>query len=73
MRNILLLIVLWTGIHANAAGEYDVRDFGAAGDGKTLDHEAINRAIDSCEARGGGRVVLPAGTYLCGSIRLKER
>ena len=72
MRNILLLIVLWTGIHANAAGEYDVRDFGAAGDGKTLDHEAINRAIDSCEARGGGRVVLPAGTYLCGSIRLKN-
>ncbi len=57
---------------ARAATDYDVREFGAAGDGKTLDHTAINRAIDSCVAHGGGRVVLSAGTYLCGSIRLKS-
>lgn len=57
---------------ARAAADYDVREFGAVGDGKTLDHTAINRAIDSCVAHGGGRVVLPAGTYLCGSIRLKS-
>lgn len=57
---------------ARAATDYDVREFGAVGDGKTLDHTAINRAIDSCVAHGGGRVVLPAGTYLCGSIRLKS-
>lgn len=57
---------------AQAAGDYDVRNFGAVGDGKTLDHGAINRAIDSCVANGGGRVVLPAGTYLCGSIRMKS-
>lgn len=57
---------------AQAAADYDVREFGAVGDGKTLDHTAINRAIDSCVAHGGGRVVLPAGTYLCGSIRLKS-
>jgi len=56
----------------NAATDYDVRDFGALGDGKTLDHTAINRAIDTCVAHGGGRVVLPAGTYLCGSIRMKS-
>ena len=60
------------GIGAQAA-DYDVKDFGAVGDGKTLDHIAINRAIDSCVAHGGGRVVLPGGgTYLCGSIRMKS-
>ncbi len=51
---------------------YNVRDYGAAGDGKTLDHEAINRAIEACSSRGGGQVVLTPGTYLCGSIRLKS-
>ena len=52
---------------------YNVRDYGAVGDGKTLDHEAINRAIEACSSRGGGQVVLTPGTYLCGSIRLKSR
>ena len=54
------------------AKDYNVKDFGAMGDGKTLDHHAINAAIDTCVAHGGGRIVLPAGTYLCGSIRLKS-
>lgn len=72
MRKLLLSLVCIVCLAAQAAGDYDVRDFGAAGDGKTLDHGAINRAIDSCVAHGGGRVVLPAGTYLCGSIRMKS-
>ena len=58
-------------VHASTT-DYNVRDFGAKGDGKTLDHHAINAAIDSCVAHGGGRVVVPAGTYLCGSIRMKS-
>ena len=37
---------------------YDVRGFGAVGDGKTLDTEAIQQAIDTCAGDGGGRVVL---------------
>ena len=53
-----------------ASGVYDVRDYGAKGDGTTLDHGAINKAIEAATADGGGQVVLPAGTYLCGSIRL---
>lgn len=72
MRNNLLIFALFACLGINAASDYNVKDFGATGDGKTLDHQAINSAIDSCEARGGGRVVLPAGTYLCGSIRLKD-
>lgn len=72
MKNILLPLLLFMGIGAQAA-DYDVKNFGAIGDGKTLDHIAINRAIDSCVAHGGGRVVLPGGgTYLCGSIRMKS-
>ncbi|HEX8414283.1 MAG TPA: glycoside hydrolase family 28 protein [Sphingomicrobium sp.] len=50
----------------------DVRNFGAKGDGVRIDSHAINRAIDHAAARGGGTVLLPAGTYLCYSIRLKS-
>lgn len=48
----------------------DVVQVGARGDGRTLDHDAINRAIAQVAARGGGTVALPAGRYLCFSIRL---
>ena len=48
---------------------YNVLDFGAAGDGKTLDSPAIQRAIDAVKASGKpGTVVIPAGDYRCGSI-----
>lgn len=72
MKKILLLLAFVISLGARAAADYDVRDYGAAGDGRTLDHTAINRAIDSCVAHGGGRVVLPAGTYLCGTIHMKS-
>ena len=49
---------------------YNIRDFGAVGDGKTLDNWAINQAIATCFAAGGGTVYCPAGNYLCGSIHL---
>ena len=48
-----------------------VRDFGARGDGASLDTEAIQAAIDSV-AKTGGVVRVPAGTYLCGSIWLRS-
>src|SRR5258708_15636335 len=51
---------------------YDVRVFGAKGDGKTVDTPAINRAIEAAAAAGGGSVYLPAGAYLCFSIRLQS-
>jgi polygalacturonase len=50
----------------------DIKAFGAIGDGKTLDSPAINKAIDAAAAAGGGTVYIPAGTYLCFSIRLKS-
>ncbi len=51
---------------------FDVRSYGASGTGKKLDTEAINAAIDAAAGAGGGTVVLPAGTYLCFSIRLRS-
>jgi len=56
-----------------AASGFDVRTFGAKGDGKTLDTAAINKAIDAAAAAGGGTVILPAGTYASYSIHLKSK
>jgi len=50
----------------------DVRDHGARGDGRALDHGAINRAIAKAARGGGATVLVPAGRYLCFSIRLKS-
>jgi polygalacturonase len=61
-----------SGLPAAPAALFDVRKYGAAGDGKTIDTPAVNRAIDAAAAAGGGVVVFPAGTYLCFSIHLKS-
>lgn len=51
---------------------FDVRRFGARGDGTTIDTPAINRAIEAAAAVGGGTVFFPAGTYASYSIHLKS-
>jgi polygalacturonase len=53
-------------------GAYDVRAFGAAGDGVAEDTAAIERAIDAAASAGGGTVRFPAGTYLSGTLHLKS-
>ncbi len=53
-------------------GFHNVRDHGARGDGVAIDSPAFNRAIEAASAAGGGTVVVPAGHYLCFSIRLKS-
>ncbi len=52
--------------------EYNVCDFGAVGDGKTLNTKAIQAAIDECANQGGGRVLISGGTFMCGAIALKS-
>lgn len=52
---------------------YDVRDFGAAGDGVTADTQAIQKAIEACSAAGGGTVILPTGVYVSGALFLRDR
>jgi len=55
-----------TSPHFNAA------DFGAIGDGVSKDTKALQNAIDICHDAGGGKVLLPAGKYLCGTLYLKS-
>lgn len=57
---------------SGGATVFNVRDYGAAGDGVTLDSPAINRAIAAATEHGGGNVVLPPGTYLSASVRLQS-
>lgn len=72
MRRIIPLLTFIALCSAATAADFHVKDYGAKGDGKTLDSKAINAAIDAAAAQGGGRVVVSAGTYLCGSIHLKS-
>src|SRR6266516_2193312 len=51
---------------------FNVRDFGATGNGRDNDTAAINRAIAKCSAEGGGDVTFPAGTYVGASIHLQS-
>jgi polygalacturonase len=51
---------------------FDIRTYGAVGDGKTVDSPAINKAIEAAAAAGGGTVLFPPGTWLSFSIRLKS-
>src|SRR5882724_9166862 len=51
---------------------YNIRDYGAKGDGKTLDTAAVQTAIDACNRDGGGNVLVPAGEFQIGAVELKS-
>lgn len=51
-------------------GIFNIRDYGAVGDGKTLDTAAIGRAVQACTQAGGGTVLFPAGEYVSGTFEL---
>jgi len=55
-----------------AGNIFDVRDFGAVGDGKTMNTKAIQSAIDRCNASGGGIVYISDGVYMSGTLALKD-
>ncbi|MDP4283719.1 MAG: glycosyl hydrolase family 28 protein [Bacteroidota bacterium] len=51
---------------------FNIRDFGAVGDGKTLDTLALQKAIDACTNDKGGIVLVPAGVFVIGTVQLKS-
>ena len=53
-------------------GIYDIRDFGAVGNGQTVNTKAIQTAIDTCATNGGGAVLIPGGQFRTGTIQLKD-
>jgi polygalacturonase len=51
---------------------FDIRTYGAVGDGTTMSTKAFAAAIAACNEAGGGKVVVPAGTWLTGPIHLRS-
>jgi len=79
VSEVLRLVLIMVGLMAAAqtavastAGVFDIRDYGAVGDGATLNTPAIQKAIEACTAAGGGQVLFPPGRYLSGTVHLKS-
>ena len=51
---------------------FNIKNYGARGDGKTINTQAINKAVTTCADAGGGTVFVPAGTYLTGTVQMKS-
>jgi polygalacturonase len=51
---------------------YNIRKYGAKGDGIALDTAALQTAVDACHQEGGGTVLVPAGTFQIGTVELKS-
>ena len=61
-----------TGIIQTGKDIYNICDYGAIGDGNTLNTKAIQKSIDACSEAGGGTVYFPPGTYKSGTVYLKS-
>lgn len=70
--SILLAILCEIPLLATSNVFFNVKDFGAKGDGSHIDSPAINAAINAASEQGGGTVYLPAGIYRSYSVRLKS-
>ncbi|MBP7051897.1 MAG: right-handed parallel beta-helix repeat-containing protein [Phycisphaerae bacterium] len=67
-----VLIASRIAVAAGVPRVFDVREYGAAGDGKALDTVAINKAVDACAQAGGGQVRFSPGRYLSATVHLKS-
>ena len=70
-KNLIILLILLTSAFSKAQN-FNVVDFGAVSGAKAINTVAINKAILNCSNSGGGRVVIPAGEFLTGTIYLKS-
>ncbi|MCC5932499.1 MAG: glycoside hydrolase [Cyclobacteriaceae bacterium] len=73
--SIILLLVLFNSLSLTIAKSsvfFNVLDYGALGKGLETETTSIQKAIDACAATGGGQVYFPAGTYITGTLYLKD-
>ncbi|MGM0574008.1 MAG: glycosyl hydrolase family 28-related protein [Bacteroidota bacterium] len=73
-RKLLSFVALLFVCNALAASNftYNIKEFGAKGNGTSLNTEAIQEAIDACHSNGGGTVYILPGDYLSGTLILKS-
>ncbi len=72
MRAIILTLLLCLPSRLAFSEAFNVLDFGAKGDGRTVNTAAINAAVEACGKVGGGQVLLPPGEFLSGTIHLRS-
>ncbi len=70
-RNIVTIIALIILVSTTLAVDYDILSFGAKSGGVILNTQSIQNTIDRCSADGGGRVIVPRGKFLTGTLYLK--
>ena len=71
-RSILFVILVLFSHACMAADIFNVKDYGAIGDGVALNTVAVQKTIDACHDAGGGIIWVPAGDYVIGTIKLKS-
>src|SRR5665213_183882 len=77
-RGVFILIAAFSAINLPATarcdekldGIFNVKKFGATGDGQTLDTPAIEKTIQACQQTGGGKIIFPAGKYVTGTFEI---
>jgi hypothetical protein len=72
MKKIVFILALWVFATPILAQTSSITDFGALGDGRTLNTTSIQKAIDHVAAKGGGKVIVPPGEFMTGTIVLKS-
>jgi polygalacturonase len=72
VKCVICIFIMLPMISVAAPVSYNILDYGAKGDGVTLNTKSIQSAIDECSQRGGGTVYFPAGKYLSGTLFLKS-
>lgn len=72
VRSFIVTCILSGSAFIASAADVNITQYGAVGDGQTLNTRAIQTAIDECSKSGGGKVTFPAGRFLSGTIMLKD-
>ena len=72
LKKIVISLAAIAGCFGLHAKDVNIKDHGAVGDGKTMNTVFLQKAIDECNASGGGKVIFPEGIYLSGTIAMKD-